>query len=226
MGTGLAFARKLAAAERAQLDSLTAQPEPFRPSPPGDIPTGAARVRPTGQAEGALPTTPPVKQAHFSDGGAGGQRGSVASGARRMSASPAAVRVAARSDVARSPSHEMDAEATKALLAGNEALAVGRHDAAIQLFEDGVRDHPENVLLKARLSHARSVRKEVKRVVSGWLKKKPGTVPRAGHVSRGAGGSGRGAASRPISEKDWQRKMHRHGMMAGEKWICLLILLH
>ena len=180
-------------------------------------------MRPTGQGEGALPTTPPVKQAHFSDGGAGGQRGPVASGARRMSASPAAVRVAARSDVARSPSHEMDAEATKALLAGNEALAVGRHDAAIQLFEDGVRDHPENVLLKARLSHARSVRKEVKRVVSGWLKKKPSTVPRAvagrgaGHgtgVSRGAGGSGRGAASRPISEKDWQRKMHRHGMMA------------
>ena len=69
----------------------------------------------------------------------------------------------------RSPESAED-KAMSILADGNEALSVGRHDAAIELFEKSLEVCPGNAALAARLTHAIGVRREVKRVVGQWLR--------------------------------------------------------
>jgi hypothetical protein len=75
----------------------------------------------------------------------------------------------------RSPSPDKyDERVTMALFAGDEALAVGRHDTAIAKFEEALGHcKPRSagfLKLQQRLVHARRVQSEVRRVVGDWLK--------------------------------------------------------
>ncbi len=63
-----------------------------------------------------------------------------------------------------------DEIATKKLVEGNEALALGRHDAAIQVFEQALQICPGHASLASRLAHAKGVKREVNRVVGTWLR--------------------------------------------------------
>ena len=56
------------------------------------------------------------------------------------------------------------------LAEGNEALAMGRHDAVIQVFEQALQVYPGHPTLAARLAHAKTVKREVNRVVGTWLR--------------------------------------------------------
>jgi hypothetical protein len=63
-----------------------------------------------------------------------------------------------------------DEFATQKLVEGNEALALGRHDAAIQVFEQALQVCPGHAHLASRLAHAKAVKREVNRVVGTWLR--------------------------------------------------------
>jgi hypothetical protein len=56
------------------------------------------------------------------------------------------------------------------LAEGNEALAHGRHDTAVELFERALQICPGHASLASRLAHARSVKREVNRVVGQWMR--------------------------------------------------------
>jgi hypothetical protein len=103
-------------------------------------------------------------------GGRVSPAGSSASSISHGPSSPGATECDRRSP----PPEPMDERARMAVFAGDEALAMGRHDAAIAKFEDALSycvPHSAGFLkLQQRLLHATRVQSEVRRVVADWVR--------------------------------------------------------
>ncbi len=108
--------------------------------------------------------------------------GSSASSISAGPSSPGATEIDCRTP----PPDAMDERVRMALFAGDEALALGRHDAAIAKFEDALSycaPHSSSFMkLQQRLRHAIRVQGEVQRVVADWLRAHERPVTRSANT--------------------------------------------